>query len=45
MKHSSGKPVLVFCNTRKGCLTAAEIIAKGEPWIASLSRYKQLLKG
>ncbi|KAK4053120.1 ATP-dependent DNA helicase MER3 [Microbotryomycetes sp. JL201] len=27
-QHSLGKPVLVFCNTRKGCVTAAEAIAK-----------------
>ncbi|KAM0792521.1 hypothetical protein ACM66B_005190 [Microbotryomycetes sp. NB124-2] len=27
-QHSSGKPVLVFCNTRKGCVAAAETIAK-----------------
>jgi hypothetical protein len=30
VKHSSGKPVLVFCNTRKGCMTAAEKISAGE---------------
>ncbi|BGP46261.1 ATP-dependent DNA helicase MER3 [Rhodotorula kratochvilovae] len=27
-QYSSGKPVLVFCNTRKGCLQAAEALAK-----------------
>ncbi|TNY19881.1 P-loop containing nucleoside triphosphate hydrolase protein [Rhodotorula diobovata] len=27
-QYSSGKPVLIFCNTRKGCLQAAEALAK-----------------
>ncbi|GAA6048956.1 hypothetical protein JCM3770_007137 [Rhodotorula araucariae] len=27
-QYSSAKPVLVFCNTRKGCLQAAEALAK-----------------
>ncbi|GAA5906230.1 hypothetical protein JCM8208_000668 [Rhodotorula glutinis] len=27
-QYSSGKPVLIFCNTRKGCLQAADALAK-----------------
>jgi replicative superfamily II helicase len=27
-KHSSGKPVLIFCSTRKGCSEAAEQLVK-----------------
>ncbi|GAA5951948.1 hypothetical protein JCM21900_000099 [Sporobolomyces salmonicolor] len=27
-QYSSGKPVLIFCNTRRGCLQAAEALAK-----------------
>ncbi|GAA5888947.1 hypothetical protein JCM5296_002752 [Sporobolomyces johnsonii] len=34
-QYSSGKPVLIFCNTRKGCLQAAEALAK--EYQASLS--------
>ena len=30
LKHASSKPVLVFCNTRKGCLNAATQLQKGE---------------
>ena len=29
LKHASSKPVLVFCNTRKGCLNAATQLQKG----------------
>ncbi|KAK4058700.1 ATP-dependent DNA helicase MER3 [Microbotryomycetes sp. JL221] len=27
-QYSSGKPVLIFCNTRKGCVSAAEAVSK-----------------
>ncbi|GAA5969973.1 hypothetical protein JCM11641_000215 [Rhodosporidiobolus odoratus] len=43
-QHSSGKPVLIFCSTRKGCTQAADALVKEykQALSTSSSAYRQL---
>ncbi len=42
-QHSSGKPVVIFCNTRKDCVSTAEALAKAyRQFISPSGRSSQL---
>ncbi|GAA6006352.1 hypothetical protein JCM11491_004924 [Sporobolomyces phaffii] len=42
-KHASGNPVLIFCSTRKGCVEAAEQLAKDYKQSFDSTRNRQTL--